>query len=103
GPVIGGFLSGQAVILGISGWRWIFRVNVPLGLVAFLVVSRVLHLPHTRREHRIDWPGAIGLITFLVPLLIVAEQGRSWGWGSSRSVTCYVIAAIGLVGFLLSE
>ncbi|MDX6326705.1 MAG: hypothetical protein QOK15_3059 [Nocardioidaceae bacterium] len=103
GPVIGGFLAGQATILGISGWRWIFWVNVPLGLLAFVVVYRVLHLPHTRREHRIDWPGAIGLIAFLVPLLVVAEQGRSWGWDSSRSVTCYVVAAIGFVGFLAAE
>ena len=76
GPVIGGFLAGQSTILGISGWRWIFFVNVPLGILAFAVVFRVLHLPHTRREHRIDWPGSLGLITFLVPLLIVAEQGR---------------------------
>ena len=103
GPVIGGFLSGQESILGIAGWRWIFWVNVPLGLLAFVVVSRVLHLPHTRREHRIDWPGAVGLVAFLVPLLIVAEQGREWGWDSGRSVTCYVIAAIGFVGFLFAE
>ncbi|HVI36372.1 MAG TPA: MDR family MFS transporter, partial [Gaiellales bacterium] len=103
GPVIGGFLAGQATILGISGWRWIFYVNVPLGILAFLVVFRVLHLPHTRREHRIDWPGSLALITFLVPILIVAEQGRIWGWGSSRSVTCYVIGGIGVVAFFLAE
>jgi EmrB/QacA subfamily drug resistance transporter len=103
GPVIGGFLSGQASILSLDGWRWIFWVNVPLGLLAFVVVTRVLHIPHTRREHRIDWPGAIGMITFLVPLLIVAEQGRDWGWMSGRSMTAYVVAAIGLAGFLLAE
>ena len=84
GPVIGGFFAGQASILGITGWRWIFYVNVPLGILAFAVVFRVLHLPHTRRDHRIDWPGALALITCLVPLLIVAEQGRIWGWGSGR-------------------
>jgi EmrB/QacA subfamily drug resistance transporter len=103
GPVIGGFLAGQATIAGIAGWRWIFYVNVPLGILAFLVVFRVLHLPHTRREHRIDWPGSLGLITFLVPLLIVAEQGRIWGWGSTRSLVCYAIAAVGFVAFLLAE
>ena len=63
GPVIGGFLAGQDSILGITGWRWIFYVNVPLGLLAFAVVMRVLHLPHQRRDHRIDWPGALALIT----------------------------------------
>ena len=103
GPVIGGFLSGQDSILGITGWRWIFYVNVPLGALAFLVVFKVLHLPHTKREHRIDYPGALSLITFLVPLLIVAEQGRTWGWSSSGAVACYVIAAVGFVLFVLAE
>jgi EmrB/QacA subfamily drug resistance transporter len=103
GPVIGGFLSGQSSILGITGWRWIFYVNVPLGLLAFVVVMKVLHLPHTRRDHRIDYPGALSLIVFLVPLLIVAEQGRTWGWGSTRSLVSYAIAAVGFVLFLLAE
>jgi MFS family permease len=103
GPVIGGFLAGQDSILGITGWRWIFYVNVPLGLLAFVVVMRVLHLPHTRREHRIDWPGALALITCLVPLLIVAEQGRIWGWDSGRALLCYAIGAVGLAAFVLAE
>jgi EmrB/QacA subfamily drug resistance transporter len=103
GPVIGGFFAGQSSLLGITGWRWIFYLNVPLGIAAFLVVFRVLHLPHTRREHRIDWPGALALITCLVPLLIVAEQGRIWGWSSGRAVLCYVIGAVGLVLFILAE
>jgi EmrB/QacA subfamily drug resistance transporter len=103
GPVIGGFLSGQSSILGITGWRWIFYVNVPLGILALVVVFKVLHLPHTKREHRIDWPGALALITFLVPLLIVAEQGRTWGWGSTRALVSYAIAAVGFVLFVLAE
>jgi EmrB/QacA subfamily drug resistance transporter len=103
GPVIGGFLAGQPSILGITGWRWIFYVNVPIGLVALAVVGRVLNLPHTRREHRIDWPGALTLVIGLVPLLIVAEQGRAWGWGSGRAVLCYVVGVIGLVLFVLAE
>jgi EmrB/QacA subfamily drug resistance transporter len=103
GPVIGGFLAGQSSLLGITGWRWIFYVNVPLGILAFVVVMRVLHLPHTRREHRIDWPGALALVVTLVPLLIVAEQGRIWGWGSGRALLCYAIGAVGLIGFILAE
>jgi EmrB/QacA subfamily drug resistance transporter len=103
GPVIGGFLAGQDSLLGITGWRWIFYVNVPLGLLAFVVVMRVLHLPHTRREHRIDWPGALALITCLVPLLIVAEQGRIWGWDSGRALLCYAVGAVGLALFVLAE
>jgi EmrB/QacA subfamily drug resistance transporter len=103
GPVIGGFFAGQTSLLGVDGWRWIFMINVPLGLVAFVAVFRVLHLPHERRDHRIDWPGALALITFLVPLLIVAEQGRIWGWSSGRSLACYAIGAVGFVLFLLAE
>jgi EmrB/QacA subfamily drug resistance transporter len=103
GPVIGGFLAGQASILGFAGWRWIFYVNVPLGILAFAVVFRVLHLPHSRRDHRIDWPGSLALIIFLVPLLIVAEQGRTWGWDSTRSLLCYAVGAVGFVAFLLAE
>ncbi|MGY1695026.1 MDR family MFS transporter [Geodermatophilus sp. SYSU D00814] len=103
GPVIGGFLAGQGSILGLTGWRWIFWVNVPLAVAAFAVVVRVLHLPHQRRDHRIDWPGALALVTFLVPLLIVAEQGRLWGWTSGRALSCYAIGAVGLAAFVLAE
>ena len=50
GPVIGGFFAGHDSILGLDGWRWIFWINVPLGLLAFAAVWRVLHLPHERRR-----------------------------------------------------
>jgi EmrB/QacA subfamily drug resistance transporter len=103
GPVIGGFFAGQGSLFGLDGWRWIFFINVPLGILAFAAVFRVLHLPHERQDHRIDWPGALALITFIVPLLVVAEQGRIWGWSSGRSLTCYAIGAVGLVIFLLAE
>src|SRR5438477_3130217 len=98
GPVLGGFFAGTSDILGIAGWRWIFYINVPIAAAALVVVSRVLHLPHERREHRVDWPGALALIVGLVPLLTIAEQGRDWGWGSGRAVLCYAIGAFGLVG-----
>ncbi|GAA4255435.1 MDR family MFS transporter [Dactylosporangium darangshiense] len=103
GPVLGGFFAGSSEILGVTGWRWIFYINVPIALAAFLVVMRVLHIPHRRQDHRIDWPGALTLIVTLVPLLTVAEQGREWGWGSGRSLLCYGIGAVGLVLFLLAE
>jgi EmrB/QacA subfamily drug resistance transporter len=103
GPVVGGLLAGQESILGIAGWRWVFLVNVPIGVASLLLVSRTLHLPHHRREHKIDYLGACGLVVFLVPLLLVAEQGRSWGWTSNRSVVACTIAVLGFVGFLLAE
>ena len=64
---------------------------------------RILHLPHTRREHKIDYWGAVWLVVALVPILIVAEQGREWGWTSGRSITAYVIGLAGIALFLLAE
>ncbi|HEX2577854.1 MAG TPA: MDR family MFS transporter, partial [Aquihabitans sp.] len=103
GPLAGGFLAGQEEILGITGWRWVFLINVPLGILALVVVTKVLNVPHTKREHRIDWPGALALAVGLVPLLIVAEQGRTWGWGSLASIVCYAVGAVGIALFLLAE
>ncbi|MET0491875.1 MAG: MDR family MFS transporter [Actinoplanes sp.] len=103
GPILGGFFAGADSILWVDGWRWVFYLNVPIGIAALVVVARVLHLPHTRTPHRIDWPGALFLILGLVPLLTVAEQGRDWGWGSGRSLLCYGIGLIGLVAFVFAE
>ncbi|WP_232661554.1 MDR family MFS transporter [Pseudonocardia sp. TRM90224] len=103
GPVAGGFFAGQAELLGITGWRWVFLINVPLGILALIVVTRVLNVPHIKRPHRIDWPGALALAVALVPLLIVAEQGRIWGWSSTSALVCYGIGAAGIVAFLLAE
>jgi EmrB/QacA subfamily drug resistance transporter len=103
GPVLGGFFAGSAHILGIPGWRWIFYINIPIAAAALIVVTKVLHAQQQRRKHRIDWPGALALIVCLVPLLIVAEQGSSWGWSSGTALTCYLIGAVGLLAFLLVE
>jgi EmrB/QacA subfamily drug resistance transporter len=105
GPVIGGFFAGRAELLGTDGWRWVFLVNVPIGIAALVVVFRTLHVHDTRSPGRIriDWWGAAALVVALVPLLAVAEQGREWGWGSGRSVTAYVVGAAGLAAFVLAE
>ncbi len=103
GPVAGGLFAGQASILGITGWRWVFLVNVPIGIAALFVVTRNLHLHHQRRQARIDWWGAVSLVVALVPLLTVAEQGRTWGWGSPRSLGCYAVGALGALAFVLAE
>ncbi|MEU4239926.1 MDR family MFS transporter [Actinoplanes sp. NPDC026619] len=103
GPILGGFFAGADTILWVDGWRWVFYLNVPIGVAAMAVVARVLHLPHHRTDHRIDWPGALSLIVGLVPLLTVAEQGRDWGWGSGRSLACFAVGVIGIVAFIFAE
>jgi EmrB/QacA subfamily drug resistance transporter len=103
GPVIGGFFADHSAILGLTGWRWVFLVNVPIGIAALFVVYRTLHVHHHRREARIDWWGAAFLVITLVPLLTVLEQGREWGWSSGRSLACFVIAAGGLSAFVAVE
>ncbi|GGL36538.1 MFS transporter [Phycicoccus endophyticus] len=103
GPIIGGFFAGADSILGITGWRWVFLVNVPIGLVALVVVSRTLHLSHQRLDHRIDWAGAFLLSAALVPLLIVLEQGREWGWTSTGAWVAYVVSVVAAVAFVWQE
>ncbi|KHL02431.1 MDR family MFS transporter [Sinomonas humi] len=105
GPLVGGIFSGASQILFISGWRWVFLVNVPIGLIALGMVLAFLHLPkfHDSSKSRIDWWGATAVIATLVPLLLVAESGRDWGWTSAASITCYVIGLVGLVSFIFIE
>jgi EmrB/QacA subfamily drug resistance transporter len=105
GPVIGGFFAGREELLGIHGWRWVFLVNVPIGIAALIVVFRTLHIhPVPRRGRiRIDWWGAAALCVGLIPLLTVAEQGRGWGWGSGRALSAYAVGALGLVAFFMIE
>ncbi len=104
GPLIGGLFAGAPQILFITGWRWVFLVNVPIGIAALAMVIAFLHLPRFgTRSVRIDWFGAAAVVATLVPLLLVAEQGRTWGWTSAGSIACYVIGAVGLVGFIVAE
>jgi EmrB/QacA subfamily drug resistance transporter len=103
GPLLGGLLSGAPEILGITGWRWIFLINLPIGAVAMVIVLLFLHIPHTKRAVRIDWWGVAAVILTVVPLLLVAEQGREWGWGSWGSILCYVLAPLGLALFIVVE
>ncbi|MDQ2838850.1 MAG: MFS transporter [Actinomycetota bacterium] len=103
GPVLGGLLAGQSRLLGFDGWRWVFYVNVPIGIVALIVVSRFLNIPHVRKNHKVDYTGALLLVLGVTSLLLVAEQGRTWGWGSGKSLACYVIGVVLLVGFVWQE
>ncbi|WP_431279109.1 MDR family MFS transporter [Leifsonia poae] len=104
GPLVGGLFAGADQILWIAGWRWVFLINVPIGVAALLIVLRFLHLPkRTPGSVRIDWWGASAVIVALVPLLLIAEEGRDWGWGSAGAIACYVIGGIGILAFIFIE
>lgn len=103
GPVLGGAFAGQQTLAGIDGWRWIFYINVPLGLLALFVVLRKLHLPRHRSEARIDFLGAALLTTTVVPVLLLAEKGRDYGWGSPLSLGLLALAVVSLIGFVVCE
>ena len=105
GPLVGGLFADANEILWISGWRWVFLINLPIGLIALAMVIAFLHLPKvgTHKNPRIDWWGATAVIVALVPLLLVAEQGREWGWSSFAAIACYVIGGLGAIAFVLIE
>nr|WP_213816441.1 MDR family MFS transporter [Glaciihabitans sp. dw_435] len=105
GPLIGGLLAGAPFILGIVGWRWVFLINIPIGIIALAIVIRFLHLPKrsVNRRVRIDWWGATTVIVAVAPLLLVAEQGREWGWDSGTSITCYIVGLVGIIAFIVVE
>lgn len=103
GPLVGGFFAGTGSIIGVTGWRWVFLVNVPIGIIALIVVNATLHVPHRRLDHAIDWWGAVTLVIGLVPLLTIAEQGREWGWQSSKAFLCYGIGLVGIIAFIFAE
>ena len=105
GPLIGGLLADTPTILGITGWRWVFLINLPIGAIALAVVLRFLHLParSANRSVRIDWWGAATVILSVTPLLLVAEQGREWGWDSVAAIACYAIGGLSIIAFILVE
>lgn len=103
GPVIGGFFAGADTIFGIDGWRWIFLINVPIGAAALTLVMITLNVKNVRVDHRVDWAGAAAIVVGLVPLLLVAEQGNTWGWGSPAALGCYVVGLAGIGLFLIVE
>jgi EmrB/QacA subfamily drug resistance transporter len=104
GPLVGGLLAGIDSFAGITGWRWIFLMNIPIGAIALLLVVSYLHVPHLEaKSKKIDWWGVLTIIVGVVPLLIVAEQGREWGWASTNSITAYVLGVVGIISFIIIE
>ncbi len=98
GPTLGGFLTDG------PGWRWVFYVNVPLGVAAALLVAT--QLPYVRSSARlrdIDWLGTGLLFAGLTPLLIALSMTRDHAWLSTQVMGLLTLAAVALVAFYLIE
>jgi EmrB/QacA subfamily drug resistance transporter len=98
GPVLGG------VFVDYATWRWIFYVNVPVGLAALGLVARQLHEKIERQPHVLDVPGVVTLTAGAGLLLFAILQGGvAWPWSSPVSIALLVLGATILVLFALTE
>lgn len=98
GPAIGGIITATV------GWRWVFYINLPVGLLAAGLIGTALREHLVRRAHRIDWAGAATLSAGIALLLYaVSEGGSALGWTSLPFLGLLAAAGACLVGFVLIE
>jgi EmrB/QacA subfamily drug resistance transporter len=92
GPLLGGFFTDEHVLFGITGWRYIFYVNLPIGLLALVVISIVLHVRDNQIKHKIDYTGAALVTAGASALLLAAQFGSNgqYAWGSPTVLALFI-------------